>query len=234
MKAIRSLLLVLSLFAWSNQVHAQFNQMDHDRKKYYFGITGAYNSSRFKYYPSADFIKDDSILAQSTKKGPGFNLGLLCNFRINKRFDVRTLPAIVFGEKNMLFTVHDFHKNIDTTAKFNVQNIYIDVPFQLKLKSDRVQDFRVYMIGGGKYAYDLASLAKARKADKIIRLLPHDVALEIGLGFEFYFPLFILAPEIKLSQGLMNVLYNDDHLLFSRTLQQLKSRTITISLHIQG
>lgn len=213
---------------------AQFNQMDHDRKKYYFGITGAYNSSRFKYFPSKDFITNDTILQQSTKKGPGFNLGLLANFRINRRLDFRTLPAIVFGEKNMLFLVHDFGKNKDTTAKFNVQNIYIDLPFQIKLKSDRVRDFRMYLIGGGKYAYDLASLAKARKADKIIRLQPHDLAAELGIGMEFYFPLFILAPEIKISQGLLNVLYPDDHLIFSRSLQQLKTRTITVSIHIQG
>jgi hypothetical protein len=64
--------------------------------------------------------------------------------------------------------------------------------------------------------------------------LPHDFSAEIGIGFEFYFPLFILAPEIKLSQGLKNVLYNDDKLLFSRTLDQLKTRTLTFSLHIQG
>ena len=225
---------VMSLGLWSKQLHAQFNQMDHDRKKYYFGITGAFNSSRFKYFPSADFITNDTILAQQTKKGPGFNLGLLCNYRLSKRFDLRALPAIVFGEKNMYFVVHDYKLNIDTTAKFNIQNIYIDFPIQLKLKSDRVKDFRMYMIAGGKYAYDLASLAKARKADKVIRLLPHDFSAEIGIGFEFYFPLFILAPEIKLSQGLKNVLYNDDKLLFSRTLDQLKTRTLTFSLHIQG
>jgi hypothetical protein len=90
------------------------------------------------------------------------------------------------------------------------------------------------MIGGGKYAYDLASLSKARKAEKLIRLTPNDFALELGFGFEFYFPLFILAPEVKISQGMMNVLSPDKNLIYSRSLDALKSRTITFSLLIEG
>ena len=141
---------------------------------------------------------------------------------------------MVFGEKNIVYTTHDYATNTDTITKFNVQNIYIDVPIQLKLKSDRVKDFRMYVVAGMKYAYDLAALSKARKAQNLVRLTPHDVAAEFGVGFEFYFPLFILAPEIKISQGLMNVLSRDEHLLNSRVLDQLKSRTITFSIHIEG
>jgi hypothetical protein len=170
----------------------------------------------------------------TTTSGIGAHIGLLFNYKLNKRFDTRILPSIVFGEKNLQFRVHDFAINKDSTAHFNIQNIYIDVPFQFKLKSDRVADFRFYMLGGGKYAYDLASLSKSRKADKLIRLTPNDFALELGFGFEFYFPLFILAPEVKISQGMMNVLSPDKNLIFSRSLDALKSRTITFSLLIEG
>ena len=213
---------------------AQFNQLDHDDKSHYFGITGAYNTSRFRYYPSADFIKNDTVKNISATSGPGFNLGLMANYRINKRLDIRLVPAMVFGEKNLIFTLHDFAHNKDTLSKFNIQNIYIDLPIQFKLKSDRVKDFRMYVISGMKYSYDLASLSKARKANNLVRLTPHDLSAEVGFGFEFYFPLFILAPEIKVSQGMMNVLFQDSHLLYSRELDQLKSRTITFSIHIEG
>lgn len=213
---------------------AQFNQLDHDRKQYYFGINGGVNNSRFRYFPAKDFITNDTILQMTTTSGIGAHIGLLFNYKLNKRFDTRILPSIVFGEKNLQFRVHDFAINKDSTAHFNIQNIYIDVPFQFKLKSDRVADFRFYMLGGGKYAYDLASLSKSRKADKLIRLTPNDFALELGFGFEFYFPLFILAPEVKISQGMMNVLSPDKNLIFSRSLDALKSRTITFSLLIEG
>jgi hypothetical protein len=170
----------------------------------------------------------------TTSSGIGGQVGLLCNYRLNKRFDIRILPSIVIGEKNLQFRVHDFVTKKDSIAHFNIQNSYVDIPFQFKLKSDRVSDFRFYMLGGGKYAYDLASLSKARKAEKMIRLTPNDFALELGFGFEFYFPLFILAPEVKISQGMMNVLSPDKNLIFSRSLDALKSRTITFSLLIEG
>ncbi len=213
---------------------AQFNQLDHDRKQYYFGINGGVNNSRFRYFPAKDFITNDTVLQMTTTSGIGAHIGLLFNYRLTKRFDARILPAIVFGEKNLQFRVHDFGLKKDSIARFNIQNIYIDIPFQFKLKSDRVSDFRFYMLGGGKYAYDLASLSKSRKADKLIRLTPNDFALELGFGFEFYFPLFILAPEVKISQGMMNVLSPDKNLIFSRSLDALKSRTITFSLLIEG
>ncbi|MEY2829042.1 MAG: hypothetical protein RIQ33_900 [Bacteroidota bacterium] len=218
----------------NNDANAQFNQLDHDFKGHYFGITGAFNSSRFMYYYHADFITNDTILQISTKPGPGFNLGLMANKRLSKRIDIRTIPAMSFGEKNMIFKVHDFSTGKDSIAKFNIQNIYIDLPLQIKLKSDRVKDFRMYVISGMKYTYDLASLSKARKATNLIKLTPHDVSAELGFGFEFYFPMFILAPELKISQGLMNVLSPDSRLIFSRELDKLRSRTITISIHIEG
>jgi hypothetical protein len=227
-------LFLILQFIFVSKIFAQFNQLDHDKKKHYFGITGGFNSSRFRYYPSADFITNDTVKDIKTKTGPGFNLGIMANLRLSSRLDLRTIPSMVFGEKNIIFTVHDFVKNKDTLSKFNIQNIYIDIPLQFKLKSDRVKDFRMYVIAGMKYDYDLASLSKARKATNLVRLKPNDVAGEFGFGFEFYFPLFILAPEIKISQGLMNVLFNDNHLLYSRELDMLKSRTITFSIHIEG
>ncbi len=234
MKQLFFFLLNFCLFFLYDGAKAQFNQLDHDRKQYYFGINGGVNNSRFRYFPAKDFITNDTILQMTTTSGIGAHIGLLFNYKLNKRFDTRILPSIVFGEKNLQFRVHDFAINKDSTAHFNIQNIYIDVPFQFKLKSDRVADFRFYMLGGGKYAYDLASLSKSRKADKLIRLTPNDFALELGFGFEFYFPLFILAPEVKISQGMMNVLSPDKNLIFSRSLDALKSRTITFSLLIEG
>lgn len=213
---------------------AQLNMLDHDKKSHYFGITMGINSSRFKVYKSAMMILNDTILTVNTKAGPGFNLGIMSNLRINKRFDLRAIPAMVFGEKNLVYLVRDYSIKKDTVTKFNIQNIYFDMPVQIKFKSDRYKDFRMYMIGGGKYSYDLAALGKARKATNIVKLNANDISAEFGIGAEFYFPLFILAPELKISHGLNNILFPDHHLIFSSVLDKLKSRTLTFSLHIQG
>ena len=63
----------------------------------------------------------------------------------------------------------------------------------------------VYMLGGINYQYDLASNSSARKAQNLVKLSPSDFSIEAGIGFQFYFPVFILSPELKFSEGIKNV-----------------------------
>ena len=57
---------------------------------------------------------------------------------------------------------------------------------------------------------------------------------EVGVGMQFFFPYFILSPEIKFSQGLNNTLIYNRSLIESRIIEKLTSRTFTISFHIEG
>jgi hypothetical protein len=63
---------------------------------------------------------------------------------------------------------------------------------------------------------------------------PFDMGYEIGAGFEFYYPNFIFAPEIKLSQGLMNQQFKDSKIPLSNALEFMKTRMIVISIHLEG
>ena len=62
----------------------------------------------------------------------------------------------------------------------------------------------------------------------------HDLLAEYGFGIEFYTPYVILAPEIKISQGLINVHARDPQLQFSNVLNFLLTRVISITLNIEG
>ena len=86
-----------------------------------------------------------------------------------------------------------------------MQSITLSFPVQIKFSSDRIDNFKVYTIAGGKFDYDLASNAGARKAEDLIKLKRSDLSVELGLGFNIYFPYFVLSPEIKLSSGLVNL-----------------------------
>lgn len=82
--------------------------------------------------------------------------------------------------------------------------------------------------------WDLASNSKKRKANDIVKLAVLDFGVEVGFGFEFYFPLFIFSPEIKLSRGLNNVHVPTENYQYSDVLDNLRSRTLTISLQFEG
>ena len=63
---------------------------------------------------------------------------------------------------------------------------------------------------------------------------PIDYGAELGVGFEFYYPNFIFSPEIKISQGLKDQHYRDTHINLSNALEDLHTRMIVISIHLEG
>ncbi len=91
----------------------------------------------------------------------------------------------------------------------------------------------MYTIGGAKFDYDLASTAGARKAEDLIKLNRKDLSVELGLGFHFYFPVFVLTPEIKLSSGLLNLHSRDESLRYSNVIDKINSKMITFSLTVE-
>src|SRR5690606_37421943 len=102
----------------------------------------------------------------------------------------------------------------DETAVMNqqVESILLGVPIQLKLKSDRIGNFRVYMMGGVKFETDLTSKAASKNAENFVKLKKMDMGIEAGIGFNFYNKMFIFSPEIKISNGISNVHSRDPNL----------------------
>src|SRR5665811_1431610 len=66
-----------------------------------------------------------------------------------------------------------------------------------------------------------------------IKLKKGDMSVEVGLGFHFYFPVFVLTPEIKLSSGLVNLHSRDESLRYSNVIDKINSKMITFSLTVE-
>jgi hypothetical protein len=115
-----------------------------------------------------------------------------------------------------------------------VESILLGLPVHIKFRSDRINNFRVYMFGGAKFEYDLASNSTARKAEDLVKLKKYDFGVEAGVGFNFYFPVFILSPEIKISNGISNIHSRDVNLKYSSAIDQLNSRMVVFSLIFEG
>ena len=89
-------------------------------------------------------------------------------------------------------------------------------------------------MAGFKGDIDLASNARAKKADDLIKIKKYDYGPELGLGFNFFFPSFIFSPEIKISNGLPNIHSRDENLKYSNVFDKIQSRMIVLSFHIEG
>jgi hypothetical protein len=224
--------LLLSLLATRATAQRKaLNLAEHDDKPYYFGITFGLNYSVYQIGYTANYAATDTFVRIQPHFRPGFNLGLIGNLRLSRFFDLRFVPSLSFAEKNLTF---EYGIPNDSVSDRSLEAIYIHLPVQIKFKSDRINNFRFYVIGGGKFDYDLAANARSRRTDEFLKVSPVDVGYEVGFGFEFYNPNFIFSPEIKLSQGLGNQLYKDAHLPLSNAIQSLRTRMIVISIHLEG
>lgn len=237
---LSSVLLALFLFVSTVQSFSQeveLNLPNHDDKKYYLGIALMYNNSRFLLEQHPRFLAQDSILSINPLNTGGFGLAGIHTLRINKRFELRAIfPQLLFSYKNLTYNLKtpDKSREEDSFMTKQVESILLGFPVHLKFRSDRINNFRVYMFGGVKFEYDLASNSTARRAENLVKLRSTDFGVEAGIGFNFYFPVFILSPELKISNGLINTHSRDANLKFSNTIDRLSSRMIIFSLIFEG
>lgn len=214
-------------------LHAQervaINDAKFERRLFHFGIHVGFNTSDFKIRHSESFIYDDEILGVRTKSGPGFNLHILGSIHLHKNIELRVVPGVAFSEKSLMYDIRDKGKE-----EKKIESIVIETPLHLKFKSDPIRDFKMYVFAGMKYGYDMASNSKARRAEDLVKLNRHDLAVDYGVGFEIHFPMFILAPEFKVSNGIRDIHSSDEALRYSKALQGLRSRVFSFSINFEG
>lgn len=218
------------------QLRDALNLEDHDRKPFHFGIYLGGNRSNYNFSHHPRFMEYDSVLAVESINSTGLNLGWLVNIRLSDHFDIRTYPLnLVFTEKAFQYSLKYPNPALGegplTTKK--VQGITLSWPIQIKFTSDRIDNLKVFMFAGGKFEYDFAANAGEKKAEELIKLKKIDYGIEAGVGFHFYFPVFVLTPEIKMGYGLRNVHARDESLKYSNVIDVINSRTITFSLTIE-
>jgi hypothetical protein len=236
-KKINNCFLLFAMVLLSQTaVQAQFNQgnfnfHDFQAKQYYFGITLGYNRGDYRIFKSKDFIRSDSFARVESIGGPGFNIGIVSNLRIGDYFDIRFLPTLSFAERNLRYTRA---ANLSKFVNNKISSVLVEMPFQVRYKSAPYHDFRLFVISGVKYTFDVASDSRSRQAAGLVSISPTDFQFEYGAGIQFFFPYFIFSPELKISQGFNNVLIFNNELGRSKVLDKILSRAFTISFHFEG
>ena len=201
----------------------------YDKQRVHFGFALGFTSPDFRLNPTKDFRTMDSVYNVESEPQLGFLLGIVSNVRVGNYFDVRFVPLLTFAQRNLLYTMSGGNSHAPATIK-KVESTFLDFPVMLKYKSARINNYRAYVLAGGKYSIDLVSQAKVEDSSKEpVRLKPYDYGYEIGFGFDFYLMYFKFAIEIKMYNGINNLLVKDD-LIYSRALESLNSKIFYVSL----
>ncbi len=207
-----------------------FNVHELGRKQIYFGIALGINGGDYKVTRTPFSSGLDTIKTVKSSVGPGFNLGIITNWQFHRYFDLRLIPTLSFSDRSLNYTT--ILRTQPQTSK-TISSIYLDFPLQVRFKSDPIKNTRVFVIAGIRYDYDLASNENTKVKD-ILKVRRNDLAVDYGVGLMIYFPYFIMSPEFKVSNGILNVNSPSQGYIYSNALQKLFSRTFTFTLNLEG
>ncbi len=241
---------LLAILLFNNKAFAQkrkvLNMPNYDAKPYHFGFILGINQMLFSVKPidSLPLVKwdqlqspdifADSLFVQSVTSSPkpGFTVGIVGSLRLSKSVDLRFVPSLSFGERLLNYSILAFDEGdaqlIETTK--SITSTTIDFPLTFKYKSKRLNNMRMYVLGGVKYTLDLASQKKAQESssDITVKINKHDIALEVGAGVDFYADLFKFGIEIKMGYGFNNMVKHEGN-LYSDSIDKLNSKVFLLS-----
>lgn len=209
-----------------------YNFWEFRNKPFYFGLTVGLHSTGFIPSKSSEFTRNDTLNYVSGISKPGINLNIITNLKIGQYFDFRFIPGFAYSERRFSFS----EPNSDNIDSRSLESVFLELPLLLRFKSAPYKDKRLFVIGGIKYSYDVASNSRVRR-DRLKDLMlisPHDFQLEVGAGMQIFLPFFIFSPEIKFSRGLSNIHIYNRELANSTIIDSVLSRAFTISFHFEG
>ena len=234
MKLKRSITLLLLLAGVTLHAYAQFgvpNLLKYDKRRFHFGFMLGYNNFDYRISTKPDLAEYDSLMLTHTRAMSGFSLGIVTNLRLGQYFDLRFIPGLSFGDRYIDYTIRYSNGTEIVTSK-NMESVYLDLPILFKYKSSRMlNNIRAYVIAGGQYTYDMIS-AKKRKSplngDVVLKLNPHDVQAQVGVGFDFYCTYFKFTTELKMSFGFLNMLVPEEN-MYATSVTGLHAKNLQIS-----
>ena len=227
--------LLLTAARATAQLRDKINLPQTDEKPYHLGIIIMGAQSRVQINQHPVFLQRDSVLVSSPENTMGLGIGGMHTLRLSDRFQARVVfPQLLFVNKAITYKLKYPTVEEAPVMTKNIESILLGVPIQLKFRSDRINNFRFYIMSGFKAEYDLSSKARAKNAEELVKLKSVDYGVEAGVGFNFYLPYFIFSPEIKISNGISNSHSRDPDLKFSNVIDKMNSRMVVFSLIFEG
>ena len=223
----------------SAQEAKTLNLPKYDRASFQFGFMLGTNSADAIINKTADFhYLDTAYSVQSVSHG-GLNLGIVATKQFGAYFDLRFTPTLSFTQRDLFYTLT--YVDTATSGLTNqyitkqLESTYLEFPLDIKYKSKRLNNFRTYVLAGGKYAVDMLSQAQVQAKDQeLVKLARIDYGYEVGLGFDFFLEYFKFGLELKMYTGLPNLLVKDNKYVYSSSIDKLTNKTFTFSLFFEG
>ncbi len=227
-----------------------------DNDNLHFGFGFQYISSEFKIQKFPDWEKPfiettenegskqvtEGLKSIRSIQNPGFGIGFVSDLYITPNVNLRFTPVFVFTDRIIDYEFNDGAQNDrggqtspEGFTRRTVNSTMFEFPVGIKLKSDRRNNFRAYLLAGGKYGIDIGAKPDDQGDIAIQKQLKNSkgiLSYELGIGFDLYFEFFKLSPEIKLSNSIRSILKREDH-PYASPIEKMYLRNFVFSLYFE-
>lgn len=246
MKRLPFLLLLLVVPAMlTAQEERPRNLPAFDYKVIHFGFTVGFNTMDLGLVRNYD--AENFVYADLSHPLPGFQVSIVSDLRLSANWNLRFLPGISFGSREIYFYEYDETSQqmgelvqMDSPPADNpvaVGPSFLDFPLLLKYRSERVNNYRPYLIGGINFRYDMSAKREFNiDNNEYFKFKPADFYLEFGFGVDTYLRYFKFAPELKLAIGLRNIINEEPrepYPQFISSIEKATSYIVMLNFHFE-
>ena len=224
---------------WGYPRSVRMNLLDREySRSIHFGFSmgvNAFDFSEIKNSGATVFIpgQGNAILyADLVHVKPGFSINAIADYRLTQVLNLRFLPGIFFGNRQLDFFRHDTYGIIESMP---ISSNYLEFPLLVKYSANRYSNFRPYVLTGLNSRVNL-SAGTSIDSKRYLAMKSFEPFVDLGLGFDFYFAYFRMSTEFKISFGLINGLAPQiaegfEH--YRQSLSSIRSNTLSLALHFE-
>ena len=216
---------MFTIYLCYTQEETPLNNPVYDNQSYHFGFTLGVSNTKFKIDYNSEFIESETFDQILSKYDPGFNVGIIIDFRLSQNTNLRLTPSFNFTEQKIYFIKNNI-QDIQPENNTGVSNF--EIPVSFKYRSERINNGRAYILLGGNFIIDMSSTEQLSQL-KNLEFEKTNYSIDIGFGIDIYFAYFKFSPEIKYSYGLKNMLNHQDN-DYSNLIERFSTRNLLISL----
>jgi hypothetical protein len=248
---MRKITVILLLSVFSVSIFAQEekprNLTHDDYKTLHWGFTVGLNSMDFGIRRNK--VANPFVYADVNGFQPaGFQVNIVSDLRLSEYWNLRFLPGINLGSRKFAYFNPNTWDVINIIIPgepvesypnhMTIGSSFLDFPLLLKYRSERVNNYRPYVIGGLSYRLDMSARGKYNPEDTDRILIKRgDVYLEVGFGVDSYLQYFKHSTELKLAIGLRNMMITDRPFEgapeYANSIAGLRSFLIMLNFHFE-
>ena len=195
---------IFSINATAQKRDVVIYKQNWDKQDIFWGFYLGMNKKDYKI----SYINENTFI--TSEASTGFNVGLIADLRLHKNINLRLEPGLSSNTKQLHFRNTSLNSPQDSIRDVNAT--YLRVPLLLKFSTDRLYNFRPYILGGVSYDYNFSSNQDNPddNSNGEFRMKKNSFTYEIGIGVDLYLPYFIFSPSIRGVFAINNELVKDN------------------------